>query len=171
MQNQATPNARKFAKTLRREMTGGEQLLWHRLRGEQLGVKFRRQHPLGSYIADFACLAPRLIVEIDGSQHVGQQAYDTRRDEFFKDHGFAVMRFAANLPFSDLQSIVQAIYNRVAELTPVAPIPAFPQRGKEQEKYPESFLSPPGESREQKEPTELLFPPVGKGSEQKELPE
>lgn len=133
MQNQATPNARKFARSLRREMTDGERLLWQKLRLEQLGVKFRRQHPLGAYVADFACLAPLLIVEIDGSQHSDQQAYDEKRDQFFKSHGFAVIRFAANLPFSDLQGVVQAIYNRVTELTLAAPIPAFPQRGKEQE--------------------------------------
>ena len=79
MQDQASTNARKFAKFLRREMTDGERLLWQRIRGEQLGVKFRRQHPLGAYVADFACLAPLLIVEIDGSQHLMQQAYDRRR--------------------------------------------------------------------------------------------
>jgi very-short-patch-repair endonuclease len=78
-----------------------------------------------------------LIVEIDGSQHLEHQAYDEKRDLFFKSHGFAVMRFAANLPFSDLQGVVQAIYSRVTELTLAAPIPAFPQRGKEQEKVPE----------------------------------
>ena len=60
-------------------MTDGERRLWSRLRGEQLGVKFRRQHPLGSYVADFACLEPRLIVELDGSQHADQAGYDARR--------------------------------------------------------------------------------------------
>ena len=103
MQNQASTNAREFAKSLRREMTGGERLLWTRVRREQLGFKFRRQHPLGSFVADFACLGPLLIVEIDGSQHAEQKAYDTRRDEFFKRRGFDVMRFLANLPFIDLQ--------------------------------------------------------------------
>ncbi len=133
MENQATSNARNFAKSLRKEMTDGERLVWQRLRGEQLGVKFRRQHPLGAYIADFACLAPALIVEIDGSQHLDQQAYDAKREMFFKSHGFDVIRFPANLPFSDLQAIVEAIYNRVSGLTSAAPIPAFPKRGKEQE--------------------------------------
>ena len=131
MQNQATANARKFAKSLRLEMTDGERLLWQKLRGEQLGVKFRRQHPLGAYIADFACLEPRVIVELDGAQHVDQQAYDDERDAFFKSQEFVVIRFAANLPFTDLQAVVQAIYNSVTELMALAPIPAFPQRGKE----------------------------------------
>jgi len=145
MQNQASANARKFAPFLRREMTGGERLLWQRLRGEQLGVKFRRQHPLGSYVADFACLAPRLIVEVDGSRHAEQQAYDTKRDAFFKSRGFEVMRFAANLPFSGLQSMVEAIYNRLTEVAAVAPIPAFPQREKEQENAPQLKDAPESE--------------------------
>ena len=133
MQNQATPKARKFAKSLRTEMTDGEQLVWQKLRMEQLGVKFRRQHPLGAYIADFACLEPRIIVEIDGSQHAEQLAYDDKRDTFFKRQGFAVMRFAANLPFTNLEAVLQAIYNCVTELIAQAPIPAFPQKGKEQD--------------------------------------
>ncbi|MDP2255401.1 MAG: DUF559 domain-containing protein [Polaromonas sp.] len=124
MQNQASANARKFAKSLRREMTDGERRLWQRLRGEQMGFKFRRQHPLGSYVADFACLAPRLIVELDGSQHADQQAYDARRDMFFRQHGFDMLRFPANLPFSGLQSMVEAIYNRLTELAAQAPLPA-----------------------------------------------
>ncbi|MBT9476648.1 DUF559 domain-containing protein [Polaromonas sp.] len=150
MQNQASTNARTFARSLRQEMTDGERRLW--LRGEQLGFKFRRQHPLGAYVADFACLAPRLIVEVDGSQHAQQQGYDAQRDAFFRSHGFDVMHFPANLPFSDLQSIVEAIYNRLTELAALAPIPAFPQRGKEQENQPEAFpelhLSPLGEGRD-----------------------
>ena len=154
MQNQATENARKFAKSLRREMTGGERLLWQRLRGEQLGFKFRRQHPLGAYVADFACLAPRLIVELDGSQHAHQQAYDAKRDMFFRQQGFNVMRFPANLPFSDLQALVEAIYQRLTELFVLAPIPTFPQRGKE--------LKPKPEAEPVASSAELLLPPLGK---------
>ena len=161
MQNQATLNARMFARSLRREMTDGERLLWQRLRGEQLSVKFRRQHPVGSYVADFACLAPQLIVEIDGSQHVDQQAYDAKRDAYFKSLGFDVMRFPANFPFSDLQSLVQVIYNRLTELAAAAPIPTFPQRGKEPENSPVTPLPPRGVEPENF-PAPLL-PPLGEG--------
>ena len=131
MQNQASTNARLFARTLRREMTDGERLLWQKLRSEQLGFKFRRQHPLGSYVADFACLTLKLIIEIDGSQHADQQVYDAKREAFLRAQGFELMRFPANLPFSNLQSMVEAIYNRLTVLAALAPIPAFPQRGKE----------------------------------------
>ena len=62
-----------------------------------------------------------------------QQTCDTKRDEFFKRHGFDVMQFAANLPVFDLQAIVEAVYNRVTKLASAAPIPTFPQRGSEYE--------------------------------------
>jgi very-short-patch-repair endonuclease len=116
MQNQATPNARKFSKVLRRNMTDGERRLWQKLRLAQLGVKFRRQHPFGNYIADFACLAPPLIVELDGSQHANQQHRDLKRDAYFQQQGFEVLRFPANQPFVDMQAMVQAIYNRLIAL-------------------------------------------------------
>ena len=131
MQNQATSNARRNAQALRRGMTDSERRLWSGLRGEQLGAKFRRQHPLGSYVADFACLEPKLIVELDGSQHADQAGYDAQRDAFFRAQGFDVLRFASNAPFIHGEGVLQAIASRLAELAPLAPIPAFPQRGKE----------------------------------------
>ena len=136
MQNQATDAARVNARTLRREMTEAEQRLWPRLRGEQLGVKFRRQHPLGPYIADFACLTPKLIVELDGSQHAQQQAYDRGRDAFFCAQGFAVLRFASNEPFINLDGVLQVIANRIDALAVHAcPHPSLPPEG-EGAKYP-----------------------------------
>ncbi|MDP2017470.1 endonuclease domain-containing protein [Hydrogenophaga sp.] len=131
MQNQATPNARVNARALRRDMTDAERKLWSGLRGEQLGFKFRRQHPLGAYIADFACLEPKLIVELDGSQHVDNQAYDMAREAFFKAQSFAVLRFPSNAPFQNLDGVLSAILHQLNSLAGVAPIPAFPQRGKE----------------------------------------
>jgi len=110
-------------------MTDGELRLWSRLRGEQLGVKFRRQHPLGRYVAYFACLAPRLAVELDGSQHADQAADDAVRDAFFQSHGFVVLRFAADAPFTHLDGVLQAILTQLQALH--APTPALPQRGRE----------------------------------------
>ena len=128
MQNQATSRARANARVLRRQMTDSERLLWSRLRGEQLGVKFRRQHPLDNYIADFACLQPKLIVEIDGSQHASQTAYDSQRDAFFRAQGYEVLRFAANAPFLNMAGVLQTI---VQALDALAPTPTLPQRGRE----------------------------------------
>ncbi len=81
-------------RTLRKAPTDAERLLWGRLRRRQLdGFKFRRQHPVGPYICDFACVAAALIVELDGSQHVEQADYDMRRDAFLRSRGFRVLRF------------------------------------------------------------------------------
>ena len=129
MQNQSTPNARQNARVLRREMTDSERKLWSGLRAEQLGVKFRRQHPLGNYIADFACLDPKLIVELDGSQHQQQQRYDATREAFFRSHGFGVLRFASNEPFINLEGVLQAIAYRIAALGAVCPHPYLPPEG------------------------------------------
>jgi very-short-patch-repair endonuclease len=131
MQNQATPKARANARALRRDMTDAERKLWSGLRDEQLGVKFRRQHPLGNYIADFACLDPKLIIELDGSQHADSQAYDLARDGFFNAQGFAVLRFPSNAPFQNLDGVLSAVLHQLNTLAGVAPIPTFPQRGKE----------------------------------------
>ncbi len=131
MQHQATPKARINARALRRDMTDAERKLWMGLRGEQLGAKFRRQHPLGNYIADFACLDPKLIVELDGSQHAENQAYDLARDAFFRTQGFEVLRFPSNAPFQNLDGVLNAIRHQLDMLAGAAPIPAFPRRGKE----------------------------------------
>jgi very-short-patch-repair endonuclease len=116
MYNQPTVNAQANARMLRRAMTDSERRLWSRLRMEQLGVKFRRQHPLGNYIADFACLAPKLIIELDGSQHADQLAYDEIRDAFFRSEGFAVLRFASNAPFLNIEGVLTVIADELASL-------------------------------------------------------
>jgi len=76
-------------------MTEAERLLWYYLRGNQTGFKFRKQHPFGKYIVDFICLEKKLIIELDGSQHgeAEHTAYDSRRDKFFKNSGYNILRF------------------------------------------------------------------------------
>ena len=129
MKNQTTSTARANARLLRRDMTDSERKLWTGLRGEQLGFKFRRQHPIGNYIADFACLDPKLIVELDGSQHQQQAEYDVKRDGFFRAKGFDVSRFASNEPFLNLEGVLQAVLNRLDEMTAVGPHPCLPPGG------------------------------------------
>jgi very-short-patch-repair endonuclease len=130
MQDQATSNARRNAKTLRSGMTDAERRLWSRLRLEQLGVKFRRQHPLGPYVLDFACLLPRLAIELDGSQHFEQIAYDERRDRWLKSNGFRVLRFASNEVLSNSDGVLTSILVALRDAAP-APTPTLPQRGRE----------------------------------------
>jgi very-short-patch-repair endonuclease len=110
-------------------MTDSERKLWSALRAEQLGVKFRRQHPLGNYVADFICLAPKLVVELDGSQHHGQQVYDARREAFFRSNGFRVVRFSTNDPLINLNGVLSAILEQLSILAGDAPTPALPQWG------------------------------------------
>ena len=84
----------RFVRALRKNATNAERLLWSRLRGRQLsGFKFRRQHQVGPYICDFVCLDASVVVELDGSQHVEQMAYDSRRDAYLRSKGLRVLRF------------------------------------------------------------------------------
>jgi len=99
-------------KQLRREMTPPERKLWKVLRGEQLGVKFRRQHPIGPYIADFYSREARLVVEVDGvATHSGEEAfaYDRARDAYIESLGLHVMRIPASEVEHNLEGVREAI--------------------------------------------------------------
>ena len=104
------------ARALRASGTDAEQALWRHLRSRQLnGHKFRRQHPIGPYIADFACVEARLVVELDGGQHAQADAlkHDERRTQFLLAQGWHVLRFWNHdmlaEPAGVLQTIVQAL--------------------------------------------------------------
>lgn len=114
MQNQSTPKAQAHARQLRLAMTDSERKLWSRLRGNQLGVKFRRQHPVGPYVVDFACLAPALVVELDGSQHADRHDEDTRREDCLRTRGFAVLRFPTDAPLRNLEGVLTAILDKLS---------------------------------------------------------
>jgi primosomal protein N' (replication factor Y) len=82
-----------MARDLRRHMTDAERLLWYFLRAKRFaGCKFRRQHPIGPFIADFACVEHRLVIEADGGQH-SERASDERRTRWLENAGWRVMRF------------------------------------------------------------------------------
>jgi very-short-patch-repair endonuclease len=85
------------ARKLRGEMSLPEVLLWQRLRGSALGVKFRRQHPVGPYIADFYCSALRLVIEIDGQIHEQSEQLqrDANKNRFMAENGYQVIRIIA----------------------------------------------------------------------------
>ena len=100
---------RDVARELRSTMTDAEQRLWHYLRLRQLaGHRFRRQCPVGPYIADFACLERRLIVELDGGQHAGS-AQDRCRDAYLHRCGFRVLRFWNNFVFDNPEGVLSEI--------------------------------------------------------------
>lgn len=82
------------ARQLRHAATDAEQHLWRYLRGEQLaGFKFRRQYPLASYIVDFVCIPARLVLELDGGQHLDAMDYDAERTRTMETLGYRVLRF------------------------------------------------------------------------------
>lgn len=105
------------AKKLRIRMTDAEQRLWQYLRAGRLqGYKFRRQQPIGDYIVDFLCLAPKLIVEADGGQHGEQQAYDQARTAYLQSLGFTVLRFWNHEILQQTESVLGDILQRLREL-------------------------------------------------------
>ncbi|MGY4592208.1 very-short-patch-repair endonuclease [Thermostichus sp. MS-CIW-40] len=100
------------ARQLRREATTAESLLWELLRDRRLlGRKFRRQHPIGQFIADFFCDDARLIIEIDGAVHrePTQQERDRLREEILREHGFAMLRFTNEQIFDHTEQVLQEI--------------------------------------------------------------
>jgi very-short-patch-repair endonuclease len=98
------------ARELRVEATDVERKLWSVLRGRQLGgAKFRRQYPIDRYFADFACVEAKLIVELDGGQHDDQAAYDARRTETLRLHGWKVVRFWNNEVTQNLDGVAYTI--------------------------------------------------------------
>ncbi|HSZ73301.1 MAG TPA: DUF559 domain-containing protein, partial [Rhizomicrobium sp.] len=112
------------AKDLRRKMTEAEVMLWSKLRRNSVyGLKFRRQHPVGPYIADFACVPSRLIVEVDGATHCSDEelAYDRKRDAFLKEQGWRVVRIWNGDIYKDLDTIVEMIGSLVRPLRPASP--------------------------------------------------
>lgn len=93
-QKRSNPQTLQRAVELRKEPTLAEARLWAYLRRNQLnGISFRRQHAIGPYITDFCAVKARLIIELDGSQHLEQQEYDARRTAFLEERGYRVLRF------------------------------------------------------------------------------
>jgi very-short-patch-repair endonuclease len=110
------------ARRMRREMTQPELKLWSILRNRALvGVKFRRQMPIGNYIADFCCLDRRLIVELDGGQHAEQEAADVLRRRFLATEGFRVLRFWNDQVLSGSEFVVAEILAAIGEKERVSP--------------------------------------------------
>ena len=102
-----------YAKILRKNNTPMEVKLWNQLRSRRfMGLKFRRQTPLGDYIVDFICIEKMLIIEIDGRQHNEdkQRGYDKRQTEFLNDLGYHVLRFWNNEVLLQFNAVMDQIY-------------------------------------------------------------
>lgn len=107
----STPKIMRQAGELRKESTPAEQKLWSKIRDEQLGVKFRRQHAVGNYIPDFCSPKAKLVIELDGSQHLEQEEYDKERTEFLEAQGYKVIRFWNNDVMNNIEGVILAIMN------------------------------------------------------------
>ncbi|NMC73416.1 MAG: endonuclease domain-containing protein [Geobacteraceae bacterium] len=117
------------ARDLRNNATDAERLLWRHLRNSQIeGVKFRRQQPIEDYIVDFVSFSPKLIVELDGSQHADSNCYDERRDACLRRNGFVVLRFWNNEIIENIEGVVEVIRKRCLEVASPTPQPP-PARG------------------------------------------
>ncbi|MGH6869097.1 MAG: endonuclease domain-containing protein, partial [Methylocella sp.] len=110
-----------FARRLRRDMTEAEAMLWRSLRSRGLdGLKFRRQVPVGRYVADFHCSEHRLIVELDGPPHDGeeQKRHDATRDDWLRERGYCIFRVRNEIVIGGgnivLDQIREAIRRNVA---------------------------------------------------------
>ncbi len=104
---------RAAARRLRANQTGAETKLWRELRKlETKGTHFRRQVPIGRYVADFACMASRLVIELDGSQHGDEpaKAYDQARTLWLESAGYRVLRFWNNDVVHNLDGVLETIY-------------------------------------------------------------
>ena len=122
---------KKLLRNLHNQPTDADQRLWQHLRGRQLeDCKFRRQHPFGDYILDFACLEPEIVIELDGGQHAQDAAYDARRTECLDRAGFKVPRFWNNEVFENIEGVRGMIITALTlASTPSPPNPPLEGEG------------------------------------------
>jgi len=113
------PYTQAAACRMRSNPTANEAKLWELLRGRQLdGLKFRRQAPIGRYVADFVCYQRRLIVEADGPHHEENAAHDLARDAWLRDQGFLVLRLPNEMIATDKGAVLSAIRAAVKTRAP-----------------------------------------------------
>jgi len=104
-----------FARQLRKRMTEAESHLWRHLRRRNIGGhKFRRQHPMGPFFADFVCIEARLVIELDGGQHAEQTAYDFARDAWLRRNGYTVLRFWNHEVLGETEAVLAAIWSELS---------------------------------------------------------
>jgi elongation factor P--(R)-beta-lysine ligase len=117
------------ARDMHRNATDAEQKLWSRLRRKSLGVGFKRQYPVGGFIADFCCVEQRLVIELDGEQHAEGLAYDARRTELLSRKGFRVLRFWNGDVTENIDGVLEHILDALGNPAPSPqPSPATEKR-------------------------------------------
>ena len=121
------PRSTFWARSHRRTETPAEAALWALLRNRQLlGLKFRREHPIGRYFADFYCPAARLAIEADGSSHDGRALRDRRRDAWLQRQGVTLLRFPNAMILHQPELVLDRIRDALARSPLTPPLPAGP---------------------------------------------
>ena len=115
---------RHLARTLRRQQTRAEQLLWSRLRNRQLeGCKFCRQQVTEPYIVDFLSVQPKLVIEVDGGQHAETALQDAQRTEYLQRLGYPVVRYWNDPVLRDVEAVMESIRAALIEIPSPRPSP------------------------------------------------
>jgi very-short-patch-repair endonuclease len=110
MHKRTTPKIFGYAKELHRNMTPAEVKLWSRLRAHQLNdIHFRNQHAIGKYVVDFCAPRKKLIIELDGRQHLEQREYDEARTKYLELEGYTVLRFWNDQVMNEIEGVIRAI--------------------------------------------------------------
>jgi very-short-patch-repair endonuclease len=131
--SRASSQMRSNARELRKKSTDAERILWSELRDHRLnGAGFRRQVPIKNYIADFACHAAKLVVELDGEQHLSGRA-DAARTAVIEARGFQVLRFGDHEVMTNRVGVLETIAAAVAERAPTLTLPRKRERGQEKQ--------------------------------------
>ncbi len=115
----ALPSIFEKAKELRANMTEAEKVLWRRLKNKKLGVRFKAQHPIDIFIADFYCHQAKLVIEVDGEIHKQQKQYDEGRTADLERLGIRVIRFTNREVLQQLDAVVDQIKQAIS--TPKSP--------------------------------------------------
>jgi very-short-patch-repair endonuclease len=124
MKKHPIDGAHARARTLRQNMTEAEMRVWQILRSHQMmGYKFRRQVPIGRYIADFVCHEARLIVEIDGGQHDRAAPREAERSGFLQNQGYRILRFWNDEVLANLDGVHETIAGELSRITPAQTLP------------------------------------------------
>jgi very-short-patch-repair endonuclease len=127
---QVSTKQRARARSLRKDSTDAEQIIWNAVRAHRLnGASFRRQLPIGPYVADFVCRAATLIIEIDGGQHFEPQGLrrDSRRDAFLSSKGYRILRFNNHEVMTNREGVLETIASAI-EHAPSPPLPRKRER-------------------------------------------
>jgi very-short-patch-repair endonuclease len=141
---------RATARRLRAKQTDAEMKLWRQLRRlETKGTHFRRRVPIGPYVADFACMASRIIIELDGSQHGDEEikARDEGRTRWLESEGYRVIRFWNTDPIENLEGVLETIYAALYGSRNAEPAPLKHLRRPKDHPTPARFARRPSPSR------------------------